>query len=352
MTLAYDRAGAGPALVLLHGLGHRRQGWDAVRGRLTPHRDVISVDLPGHGESPPLRAGGQQAVEVIAAQIAALLSELGLSRPHLAGNSLGGTVALALAAQGRAASVTALSPAGFPGHDYEFYYDRVLFTLVRLTARGIGPLVPALSASVAGRALLYGAMVTRPGRITPEQARGDVAGFAAAGEAMRAVFAGSMRFTAPVPDDVPVTIAWGTSDRVLPASNVRVARRQLPRARFVPLPGCGHVPMTDDPDLVARIVLAGSGTATLFPVVSLPASGRGEKRDSQIAPGWSLGHRSGMFLGASRSSADAYIRDLMVARVSPALPACAAARSTAVARTASSPAVRSTIPAARASWPP
>jgi pimeloyl-ACP methyl ester carboxylesterase len=272
-TLAYERAGTGPGLVLLHGLGHRRQGWDAVRDRLTPHRDVISVDLPGHGQSPPLQTGGQQPVEAIAAQIGALLSELGLSRPHLAGNSLGGTIALALAAQGRAASVTALSPAGFPGHSYEFHYDRVLFTLTRVLARGIRPLVPALSASAAGRALLYGAMVTRPGRITPEQARGDVAGFAAAGEAMRAVFAGPMRFTVPVPEDVPVTIAWGTSDRVLPVSNVRVARRRLPHARFVPLPGCGHVPMTDDPGLVARILLAGSGTATLFPAV--PGHGRG-----------------------------------------------------------------------------
>jgi pimeloyl-ACP methyl ester carboxylesterase len=262
MTLAHERAGTGPALILLHGLGHRRQGWDVVRDRLMPHRDVISVDLPGHGQSPPLRTGGQQPVEVIAAQIAALLSELGLDRPHLAGNSLGGTIALVLAARGRAASVTALSPAGFPGHDYEFYYDRALFALCRVTARGIRPLVPALSASAAGRALLYGAMVTRPGRITPEQARGDVAGFASAGEAMQAVFAGPMRFTASVPDDVPVTIAWGTADRVLPASNTRVARRQLPQARFIPLPGCGHVPMTDDPDLVARILLAGTDTAT------------------------------------------------------------------------------------------
>ena len=75
---------------------------------------------------------------------------------------------------------------------------------------------------------------------------------------MRAVFAGPTRFTASVPDDVPVTVAWGTSDRVLPRSSVRVARRQLPKARFVPLPGCGHVPMTDDPDLVARVLLAGS----------------------------------------------------------------------------------------------
>ena len=55
MGLAYDRIGSGPPLVLLHGVGHRRQAWGAVLDRLTPHRDVIAVDLPGHGESPPLQ---------------------------------------------------------------------------------------------------------------------------------------------------------------------------------------------------------------------------------------------------------------------------------------------------------
>ena len=260
MSLAYERAGAGPALVLLHGLGHRRQGWSAVRDKLTPYRDVISVDLPGHGQSPPLRANGQPPVQAFAAQIGALLSELGLPRPHLAGNSLGGTIALTLATQGRAASVTVLSPAGFPSHGYEFYYDRALFTLVRVAARSIRPLVPALSASTAGRAVLYGAMLSRPSRVTPEQAQGDVAGFVSAGAAMRAVFAGPMRFTGSVPDDVPVTVAWGRSDRVLLPGNARVAQRQLPQARFSTLPGCGHVPMTDDPDLVAKVLLEGSET--------------------------------------------------------------------------------------------
>jgi pimeloyl-ACP methyl ester carboxylesterase len=258
MSLAYERAGAGPPLVLLHGLGHRRQGWAAVLGQLTPHRDVIAVDLPGHGQSPPLRSAGREPVEVITEQVAGLLTELGLMRPHVAGNSLGGTVALGLAAIGRGASVTALSPGGFSARGYEFSYVKAVFTVFRVAAGAIGPLVPMLSNSTAGRALLYGVMVSRPGRVSAEQARGDVAGFAAAGDVMRAVFAASPRFTAPVPQDVPVTIAWGMADRVLPPSNARVARRQLPTAKIVPLPGCGHVPMTDDPELVARVLLEGS----------------------------------------------------------------------------------------------
>jgi pimeloyl-ACP methyl ester carboxylesterase len=258
MGLAYDRAGSGPPLVLLHGLGHRRQGWASVLDLITPQREVITVDLPGHGQSPPLGHDGRHPVEVIADEIANLLSGLGIDRPHVAGNSLGGTIALTLAATGHAASVTALSPAGFPASDNEVRYARVIFTAARGLGRAAMPMVPRLSRSAAGRGLLYGVMVTRPGRITAEQAEGDVTGFVAASDAIRMVFAASPRFTAQVPDDVPVTIAWGTSDRVLPQSNARVARRQLPGARFVPLPGCGHVPMTDDPELVAEVLLDGS----------------------------------------------------------------------------------------------
>jgi pimeloyl-ACP methyl ester carboxylesterase len=261
MGLAYERAGSGPPLLLLHGLGHRRQGWAAVLDLITPQREVITVDLPGHGQSPPLANGGHP-VQVIAGQIAELLSGLGIDRPHVAGNSLGGVIALTLAATGHAASVTALSPAGFPASDKEVRYAKATFTAARVTGRAVMPLVPRLSRSAVGRGLLYGVMVTRPGRITPEQAHGDVAAFVASGAAQRIVFAASPRFTAPVPDDVPVTIAWGTSDRVLPRSNARVARRQLPRARFVPLPGCGHVPMTDDPELIARVLLDGSTGST------------------------------------------------------------------------------------------
>ena len=65
MGLAFERAGSGPPLVLLHGVGHRRQAWGAVLDRLTPHRDVIAVDLPGHGESPPLPDGATPVLPIM-----------------------------------------------------------------------------------------------------------------------------------------------------------------------------------------------------------------------------------------------------------------------------------------------
>jgi len=258
--LAYERHGSGPPLVLLHGVGHRRQAWNAVLDLLAPHRTVIAVDLPGHGESPPLKADGQPPVRVMAEEVIGFLGELGLERPHVAGNSLGGALALLTAAAGRAATVTTLSPAGFWVSRRQVSYARAVFTSMQLTGAALRPLLPALARTAAGRAVLDAAIVARPGKMSPEQAEGDALAFLGARDAVHAILADSPSFTAdiPIPDGVPVTIAWGARDRLLPPSQARVARQRLPLARFVPLPGCGHVPMTDDPGLVARVLLDGS----------------------------------------------------------------------------------------------
>ena len=258
MGLAYERHGAGPPLVLLHGVGHRRQAWDAVLDRLTPHRDVITVDLPGHGESPPLEAG-QPVLEAMLGAVTALLDDLGLERAHVAGNSLGGRLALEAAVADRAASATALSPAGFWRTEREARMARATFKVMQAAGGRLRRYGPALSRHTAGRAIVYGAVVSRPSRLTAEQALGDMTAFLAAHEALEAVLAQMTPFSGRVPDGIPVTIAWGTKDRLLRPPQVLVAKARLPQARIRPLPGCGHVPMTDDPALVADVLLQGSG---------------------------------------------------------------------------------------------
>ena len=76
--------------------------------------------------------------------------------------------------------------------------------------------------------------------------------------ALDLVLAQMTQFSGSVPADIPVTIAWGTKDRLLPQRQVLVAKAALPQARFLPLRGAGHVPMTDDPALVADVLLQGS----------------------------------------------------------------------------------------------
>jgi pimeloyl-ACP methyl ester carboxylesterase len=259
MSLAYERQGEGPELVLLHGVGHRRQAWNAVLGRLTPHRTVITVDLPGHGDSPALQSKGADPVRAMGEELIRLFDELSIEKPHVAGNSLGGALALGAGARGRAASVTGLSPAGFWAAPWQFYYAKAIFKSMQLTGKRLGPRAAKLAGSTAGRAILDAAIVARPSRLSPEQAQGDAVGFFRAADAINEILAKPISFTETIPCDVKVTIAWSAKDRLLPISQANVAREHVPHARFVLLPGCGHVPMTDDPELVARVLLEGSG---------------------------------------------------------------------------------------------
>src|SRR5436190_22127453 len=113
VTVSYARVGSGEPLLLLHGIGHHRQAWDPVVDILATERDVIAVDMPGFGVSPALPDGHAYDLPTTTAVFGAFCEALELDRPHVAGNSLGGLLALELGREQLARSVTALSPAGF-----------------------------------------------------------------------------------------------------------------------------------------------------------------------------------------------------------------------------------------------
>lgn len=269
MGLAYQQFGTGAPLVLLHGIGHRRQAWDTVLPLLASHRKVIAVDLPGHGQSSPLAADGRSVGATLIGEVVGLFDELGLDRPNVAGCSLGGMLALAIAASGRAASVTAISPAGFWSSSSELRYAVAVNKVMQAAGRLIQPLGPALSRSTAGRALIYALIVAKPSHVSPEQARDDMANFLASSVAMNAILASAVPFAESLPEDVHVTIAWGTRDRLLLPRQAHVAKARLPQAEMVPLPGCGHTPMTDNPQLVADVLLRGSQAEPRLPASEL-----------------------------------------------------------------------------------
>ncbi|MFG2983924.1 alpha/beta fold hydrolase [Streptomyces sp. NPDC048258] len=261
-TVSYVRKGAGEPLLLLHGIGHHLQAWHPVTDILAAEHEVIAVDLPGFGASEPLPAGVPYDLATVTPALGALCAALGVERPHVAGNSLGGLLALEMGRSGLARSVTALSPAGFWTEGERRYAFATLLAL-RAGARALPrPALERLSLSAAGRAALTGAIYARPARRSPEAvvaealALRDATGFE---ETLAA--GGSVRFTDDVPG-LPVTIAWGTRDRVLLRRQGVRAKHTVPGARLVRLPGCGHVPMNDDPALVSRVILDTARSAT------------------------------------------------------------------------------------------
>ncbi|MFJ5548845.1 alpha/beta fold hydrolase [Streptomyces sp. NPDC093225] len=253
-TVAYERRGAGEPLLLLHGIGHHLQAWHPVLDLLAADHDVVAVDLPGFGASGPLPDGVPHGLGSIVPALGALCEALGLDRPHVAGNSLGGLIALEMGRDKTVRSVTALSPAGFwnePERRYAFTTLRAMRAGARALPR---PAVERLARTRAGRAALTGTIYARPGRRSPEAVVAETLALRGAHGFAETLAAGTrVRFSDDVPG-LPVTIAWGDRDRLLlPRQGVR-AKRTVPDARLVRLRGCGHVPMNDDPALVARVI--------------------------------------------------------------------------------------------------
>ena len=176
----------------------------------------------------------------------------GVDKPHVVGNSLGGAIALELGARGAASSVTALGPAGFFGI-LNRVQTFVLLIMLRISSLLPDRILRFVSTKAWGRKLAGSSLYTHPERFTAEQVYGDAMTLKHSTGFERTILAG-VRYAFKQKIDVPTTNAWGTRDLILPYSSSAIAQERLPEARHVALPHCGHVPMVDDPGLVARVI--------------------------------------------------------------------------------------------------
>jgi pimeloyl-ACP methyl ester carboxylesterase len=284
----HHRRGTGSPIVLIHGIGSRWQVWNPILDRLAEHHEVIALDLPGFGASAPddgiargagfpdggiARGAGFPDDEIahtegdrrtrpgsvprLADRVASFLAVLGVERPMIGGSSLGGGIALELARRGAARSVVAFSPVGFFGA-LGAAWCRTVVSAARAGGATLSPALPRLFATRAGRVALCGVFYGHPAALAPEDCLADAralvnaAGFPAARRRL-----GEWRLTSAI-TDVPITIAWGDRDLVLPYRQSHRARRVLPNARHVRLPGSGHLPFADDPETCARLLLEGA----------------------------------------------------------------------------------------------
>lgn len=255
ISINYHRQGQGPELVLLHGVGHHWQAWRPVIDLLAGEFDVIACDSPGFGRSAPLPAGIEPTIPAYVDAFEWFFAELGVQRPHVAGNSMGGAIALELARRRGIRSATAFSPAGF------WTMPELRFTQASLGAlaaipHSARPAVEALSQRPRGRILLFSQLFGYPARMPAQEALSTLRD-AWASPALAGALAGFDSYLFEAPQALratPVTIAWGERDRLLPYRlQAPRARNLLPWANHVTL-RAGHVPFFDDPAAVAAAI--------------------------------------------------------------------------------------------------
>lgn len=251
------RGGSGPPLVCLHGFLSAWRTWELVLAALERRHDVLALTLPGHAGGPPL--DGPTLVEAVERAMDAAGFELA----HVVGNSLGGYLALQLAARGRARSVVALAPAGGWARGDESYRELLAFQAeLHEGVRASAAHADAIVATPEGRRRAAAYLATNWEQIPPELLAHEiraVAGCDAVPLIEHALRTGwsldAERITCPV------RIVWGTEDKLLPwpSAAARFRGEWLPHADWVELEGVGHCPQLDVPLETAQLILGFTG---------------------------------------------------------------------------------------------
>jgi pimeloyl-ACP methyl ester carboxylesterase len=244
-------------MVCVHGFTDTWRTWEPVLPALERHREVLAPTLPGHAGGP--RIEGPLHDGLLADAVERAMDAAGFATAHLVGNSLGGHVALQVAARGRARTVVALAPAGgwAPGDPAAgALLDRQ--AAARDGVRAAAPHAPALLATAEGRRQAFESVVSDPEGIPVELLAHIMVGAAACTEALpmieHARHAGWALDVSLV--ECPVRFVWGTADRQLPwPAAAERFRLGLPWADWVVLDGVGHAPQLEAPLETAELIL-------------------------------------------------------------------------------------------------
>jgi pimeloyl-ACP methyl ester carboxylesterase len=254
----FHRGGSGAPLVCLHGFTDTWRGWDLVLPALEREHDVLAVTLAGHAGGPPIE--GEVTEAALADAVERAMDEAGFATAHIVGNSLGGFIALQLAARGRARSVVALAPAGgwAPG-DRAYKETLAFFTTMQQLLKAAVPHAEAILATPEGRRRATEFAVTNYEHIPAELIAHQMRGAAGCEAAVPLIEYASREGWSLDAEKIicPVRIVWGTADRLLPwpSTAARFRGEWLPLADWVELDGIGHCPHLDVPAETAGLIL-------------------------------------------------------------------------------------------------
>jgi pimeloyl-ACP methyl ester carboxylesterase len=260
MEMNYIRRGAGKPLLLIHGLGGSWRSWQTILDDLALERDVIAVDLPGHGDTPPLN--DEVSIRTLADAVTSFVNENNLTGVDAVGSSMGARLVLDLARRGGVlGGVVSLDPGGFwQGWQIPFFYHSINSSLKLV--RTLQPVMPAITRSTIGRTLLFAQFSARPWRITPKVALDEMRSFAESpsfDELLYNLAYGEKQKGAPK-DSIkhPLVIGWGKRDRVCFPGQSKRALELFPDAKLHWFERCGHFPQWDRPQETVRLILDGT----------------------------------------------------------------------------------------------
>lgn len=256
MQLNHVRLGAGKPLLLVPGLGASWRSWDTILDALTGEREVIAIDLPGFGASPPLP--GEISIATLCDAVAGFIHEQNLAGIDLVGSSMGARMVLELARRGVGGTAVALDPGGFWSPGQQRMFGISLRASIKLV-RALQPVLPVLTGNPVTRTLLLAQFSARPWALSPDFTLRELRGYATAPSfdaALDALINGPLQQGAP-PGSTPgpVVIGWGRQDRVTLPSQAETATRLFPDALLHWFDRCGHFPHWDVPAATVRLIL-------------------------------------------------------------------------------------------------
>lgn len=260
MTMHHTRSGRGKPILLIHGLGGSHRSWDTVLTGLAKTRDVIALDLPGHGQTPAEADSG--TFDGLARSLEDWLSNEKLEGIDMVGSSMGARLVLEMARRGRAGAVVALDPGGF-WQGWERTFFRTTITASIAVVRAMQPALPAITKNVAGRTALMLQLSAKPWALVPSLVLNELRSFAGTStfNALVKDLADGPMQEGPARTDAPIVIGWGRKDRLCLPDQASRAMAAFPRAKMHWFAQSGHFPMWDQPMDTIKVILDATGRA-------------------------------------------------------------------------------------------
>jgi len=257
----FIRRGAGPPLLLIHGIGGSIHSWDTIAESLGRSRELIIVDLPGFGMTPPLPAVSFSA---LVDAVIAFLHEQGLSGIDAVGSSMGARLVLELARRGAVGNVVSLDPGGFwRGGETKIFGTSVALSIKLI--RMLQPVLPFLTGNPVTRSLLFAQFSARPWAIPAPVALTELRSFAASPsfDALLHDLVSGPRQAGTTTPPGRVVIGWGRQDLVCFPRQARRAERAFPSAHLHWFENCGHFPQWDAPAETIALILQATAARTV-----------------------------------------------------------------------------------------